>query len=113
MRVQARKASDDGITFDSLAEHRRYLELKTLQQGHVISKLQAHPQFTFVVNNLPIAKYTPDFSYHDAEGKLVVEDVKGFKKSKKTGRLLPRVDREFGIKKKLMLACFGITVEVV
>lgn len=45
-----------------------------------------------------IAKYVCDFQYRDRHGNLTVEDVKG------------RVTPEYRIKKRLMLACFGIEV---
>lgn len=46
-----------------------------------------------------ICHYTPDFSYTDDRGVHHVEDVKG------------RVSREYPIKKRLMLASHGVTVE--
>lgn len=113
MRVRARKVEEDGIVFDSLTEHARYRDLKLLQRSGDISKLQVHPTFKFVVAGMEVGKYTPDFSYQRNDGKHVIEDAKGFKKSKKTGRLLPRVDREFGLKRKLMKALFALDVEIV
>lgn len=113
MRVRARKVEEDGIVFDSMTEHKRYRELKLLVRSGEISKLQVHPVFIFIVSDVRVGKYKPDFAYHDRNGGLHIEDAKGFKKSKKTGKLLPRVDREFGLKKKLMLALFGLDVEIV
>ena len=118
MRVKARKVQDDGITFDSVTEHRRYLELRMLQRAGEISKLQAHPQFVFIVNEITVGKYRPDFYYLRPLGtsggqEAVCEDVKGWKRSAKTGRLLPRVDRDFSLRRNLMLACFGLKVEIV
>lgn len=113
MRVRAIKTTVDNMTFDSKHEAAIYGVYKALQQRGQISKLQCHPTFTFIVQGLPIAKYTPDFSYHDEKDRLHIIDAKGFRKSKKTGKLLPRVDREFHIKKKLMQACFGLEVEIV
>ena len=113
MKVHARKVTIDNIVFDSVHASEVYSDLKLQQRAGLISKLQCHPQFTFIVNGLPIAKMKPDFTFHDKEDRLHVLDAKGFKRSKKTGRLLPRVDREFGIKAKLMKACFGLEIEIV
>ena len=113
MKFRAKKTLVDNILFDSKTEAARYQDLKLMQRAGDISKLQCHPTFTFVVHGLPVAKYTPDFSYHDKQDRVVIEDVKGWKKSPRTGKLLPRVNREFGLKKKLMLACFGLEVKVV
>lgn len=113
-RAEAHRRTADGIVFDSILEKDRYLMLRDLQRKGKIEKLQLQPTFRCVVADIEICKYSPDFSYIETEnGKLHVEDVKGFKKSKKTGKLLPRVNREFGIKRKLMIALFGIVVDVV
>lgn len=104
----------DGIEFDSLLEMHHYANLKILQRAGKIEKLQHEPLFRCIVNDVQICTYRPDFTYLDAQTQaLHVEDVKGWRKSKKTGKLLPRVNREFGMKVKLMRACFGITVELV
>ena len=117
MRVQRSDKSRrmcDGIVFQSIAEMERYLYLRQLQRDKVISKLQYEPTFHCEVNGQWICSYSPDFSYIEVEtGKLQIEDVKGFKRSEKTGKLLPRVNREFGIKKRLMKAIFGLDVEIV
>lgn len=114
MRCRAVKTTVDGIVFDSMTEARRYVELKLLIRAGEIEKLQCHPKFEIEVNGVRICAYTPDFSYIEMKTKKPhIEDVKGFKRSQKTGKLLPRVDREFGVKRKLMLAVFGLDVEIV
>lgn len=112
MRVRARKVTIDNIVFDSVHESTVYGDLKLQVRSGLISKLQVHPQFKLIVNGVAIGKYTPDFTYHDRQDRVHVIDAKGFKKSKKTGKLLPRVDRDFSLKKKLMLALFALEVEV-
>ena len=113
-RSDPTKRTCGGITFASIPEMDRYLYLRQLQRDKVITKLQYEPTYRFFVNDIHIADYSPDFSYIEREtGTLHIEDVKGFKKSKKTGKLLPRVNREFGLKKRLMKALFGIDVEIV
>jgi hypothetical protein len=71
-------------------------------------------KFRFELNGIHLGYFTADFTYIDVPtNAVIVEDVKGWKKSKKTGKLLPRVNREFGLKMKLMKAMFGIEVQVV
>ena len=108
------KRTADGIVFDSIAEMERCEGLKLLQRDGIIREVRYQTHYDLVVNDLKICTYTADFTYIDAATNQVhVEDVKGFKRSKKTGKMLPRVNREFGIKKKLMKALFDIDVEVV
>lgn len=79
----ARKVALDGYTFDSQAEARRYLELKTLAaQGH-IQALAVHPRFvlqepfrTRKGERIRAIHYKADFEYVE-HGVRVVEDVKG------------------------------------
>lgn len=104
----------DGIIFDSGPELEHYQNLKALQRAGKISQLQYAPKFTFIVNDVKIGTYKPDFTFRDnITGYLRVQDVKGWKRSPKTGRMLPRVDRGFNKTKALMKACFGLTVEIV
>lgn len=114
MRRRAKKVEIDGITFDSLTEGRVYTEqLRPLARAKKITQLQVHPKFTFIVNDVIVGSYKPDFVFCDQDGKLRCWDAKGFKRSPKTGKMLPIVDRGFGKTKKLMKACFGIDVECV
>ena len=75
----------DGYTFDSLAESRRYWELKALERAGEISGLVVHPKFVLQeavkVNGETIRAitYSPDFQYFDHNGMQVAEDVKGGK----------------------------------
>lgn len=73
----------EGIRFDSIAEYRRYEELKLMEKAGEISCLSVHPRFllqeAFIT---PDGKreaqitYEADFKYFE-QGKPVVEDVKG------------------------------------
>lgn len=69
-KYNAKKVVDDGITFDSQAEHRRYCELKWLLKAGQISHLGVHPR-----HDLIDCKYEADFIYREGD-KVVVEDVK-------------------------------------
>lgn len=112
MKYNAKKVTIDGIVFDSGHEGDVYLDRKMALRAGLITKLQCHTLFVMVVNEITICRFKPDFVFHEG-GQVRVWDAKGFKKSKKTGKLLPRVDREFGLKCKLMLALFGLKVECV
>lgn len=100
-KYNARKTMVDGIKFDSKKEARRYEELKLQENVGVISHLQLQPKFRLLDGfkhrgeTIRPINYFADFSYIDAEGNEVVEDVKG----KKTD--------VYNIKKKLFLNKFG------
>lgn len=112
MRYHAKKVEIDGFVFDSGHEGDVYLDLKLQQRAGLISKLQIHPKFHFFVQGILVGTMKPDFTYLDEKDMVRVVDAKGFKKSPRTGKLLPRVDREFGIKRKLMKALFGLEIEI-
>ncbi len=75
-----RKVVIDGYTFDSQAEANRYLELQLLVKAGTISNLEAHPLYELHAagKHHRAASYEGDFSYTEA-GRLVVEDVKGYR----------------------------------
>lgn len=103
----------DGIEHASQKEANRWCELKLLERAGKIKDLQRQVKFTLIPaqyeyefnevvkakGKLPKGKlierecaYIADFVYHNAEdGKMVVEDTKGFK------------TKEYVIKRKLML----------
>ena len=92
-------------THQSKLEARRCDELHLMQQAGEIRKLQAHPQVTYrlEVNGALIARYVTDFVYEQSgigPHCLIVEDTK----SKAT------MTPTYRLKKKLMLACHGITI---
>ena len=93
-----KKVSIDGRTFDSKLEASRYVELKRLQEGGIISGLQCQVPFALEINGNLICKYICDFRYVDIDGKMVTEDAKGDR------------TRVYAIKKKLMKALHGIEI---
>lgn len=97
-----KKVEIDGKKFDSKAEGARYVELKRLQEGGVISGLKTQEEFALPVNGALICKYRADFIYLDSDGNRVVEDVKG-------GPVTP----VYTLKKKLMKAIHGIEIKEV
>lgn len=74
----------DGYTFDSLAECRYYVYLKSLHEQRKISKVKVHPTYDLIPpfvdylgNSHRGIKYEADFEYYDETGRLIVVDVKG------------------------------------
>jgi hypothetical protein len=82
-KYNTRKVTEDGITFDSVAEWNRYMKLKLLEQYCQIEGLEVHKVFELqpsfskgMLETIRAIKYEADFFYK--EGILtVVEDVKG------------------------------------
>jgi hypothetical protein len=97
-KYNAHKVELDGMTFASKLEARRYQVLCDLQQNGQISNLLMQVRFDLNVNGQKICAYIADFQYTE-DGQTVVEDAKG------------RKTKEYQIKKKLMLACYGIAIK--
>jgi hypothetical protein len=91
------KIEIDGIIFHSKGEANRYLELKHLMRGGVISRLELQPKFTIAINGYKICDYIADFSYIE-NGDRIVEDFKGH-----------RTD-VYKLKKKLVKALYGVDI---
>ena len=107
-KYHAKKTEVDGITFDSVKEARRYSSLKLLQKVGEIADLQTQVEFVLLpaqkgkYRNERSVKYVSDFCYTVVStGELVVEDAKGMK------------TREYGIKRKLLLYKYVISVKEV
>lgn len=115
-----------GEMFDSIAEHKRWCELRLLERAGRISGLKRQVTFELIPSQreestevykagpqkgLPKpgaviekpCKYVADFAYEDSCGKLHVEDVKGCKRGAAYDL--------FVIKRKLMLHVHGVIVE--
>ena len=74
----AKRVKVDGYMFDSLAEARRYMELKLLLKTGDIADLEVHPKYPLHCRGEVICKVIMDFAYIDARtGAEVIEDVKG------------------------------------
>lgn len=91
--------------FDSKRERARYEELILLQRAGRITDLKRQIRFDLIPSQYQNGKciyrkvsYIADFTYLQ-DGKLVVEDVKGFKTP------------EYIIKKKLMYHVHGIVIK--
>ena len=77
-----KKTQVDMYVFDSIAESKRYKELKLLERAGEIKDLELQPHFLlqegFKKNGKTYRKieYIADFQYIE-NGKVVIEDVKG------------------------------------
>ena len=104
------------MTFDSLKEYRRFVELSQLEKAGEITDLQRQVEFVLIpAQREPdtIGKrggikkgktieqkcsYVADFVYNE-NGKPVVEDTKGFR------------TKDYIIKRKLMLCVHGVRIK--
>jgi hypothetical protein len=68
----------DGHRFPSRREANRYAELKLMEKAGIIEGLCLQVPFPIEVNGQVVTRYKADFTYTQ-NGKLVVEDCKGFK----------------------------------
>lgn len=106
-KYNARMVAVDGRRFDSRAEAEHYLLLKDRQKRGEISGLECQKKFTIVEpqnygrKRVRERYYIADFAYYE-KGKLIVEDVKGYKKGV--------AYQLFTLKKALMLQKYGIWV---
>ena len=96
-KYNSHKVEVDGIIFASKLEANRYMELKLYLRIGEITDLELQPAFVLQEGFVRDGKryqaitYKADFRYRE-NGKVVVEDVKGYAKIK-----------EYVIKKKLLL----------
>ena len=125
-KYKNKKIKYDGIVFDSIKECNRYKKLKMLESSGSIKELQVHVGFVLIPaqyetferysektgNRLKdgsrcvetACNYIADFVYKDADGKLVVEDVKS---------PITRANTAYRIKRKLMRYVHGIGIKEV
>lgn len=120
-KYKNKKVEVDGILFDSKKEATRYLQLKELEKKGDIKELELQKKFELIPKQTEIyarysqktgrrlkdgervvekaCNYLADFVYIDVNGKLVVEDTKGFRTP------------DYIIKRKLMLYVHGIKIK--
>jgi len=102
-KYHARGCRVDGLYFPSQKQARRYQELKLLVRAGAISDLQvdnSQTTFRLEVNGRLICRYRADATYRE-NGKLVVEDAKGFQTD------------VYKLKRELMRAIHGIEIREV
>ncbi|RZG70468.1 DUF1064 domain-containing protein [Acinetobacter junii] len=111
-KFNTQKVELDGMTFDSKKEHKRYIELKAMQQRGEIFGLEHHTKFELAPKTKlegekrakPALRYFADFTYYISTGEYIVEDVK----SAATRKLA-----SYRNKKHLMKTVFNIDVREV
>lgn len=72
----AKKTTIDGILFHSQKEAKRYVVLKNLLACGEIKNLELQPRVPIYVNDKKVCDYVGDFRYENADGDLILEDVK-------------------------------------
>lgn len=92
-KYRAKKVTTEAGVFDSIAEHKRWVELSLLVRAGAITGLQRQTVFKLHVNGTFVGRYTPDFEYFE-NGKRVVEDVKGV------------IDEAASLRMKVFQACY-------
>lgn len=128
-KYQNKKVTVDGRSFDSIKEYRRFCQLELLEKAGEITDLKCQVKFLLLPaqreessevytrgknkgkpkEGKVIEKecaYIADFTYKQ-NGKLVVEDVKGYRNAASAGYA------KFTIKRKMMLYFYGIRVKEV
>lgn len=121
------KVTYDGIEFDSKKEVKRYIELKLLESAGQISSLELQKVYTLIPAQYEetgevytkgknagkpkrgkcieqAVTYKADFAYIDEHGRVVVEDVKGYR-DPSSGAYARYI-----IKRKMMLYFYGIQI---
>lgn len=93
-----KKTLYNGRLYSSKKEASRAYELDLLQAGGIIRKWEAQIPFAFQLNGVKICKYICDFRVFYKDGRVEIEDVKGF-----------RTDI-YRLKKKLMKAFYEIEI---
>lgn len=115
-KYRNKKIEADGMVFDSKKEYKRWCELNLLLKAGEITELerqvkipliptQREPDIIGKRGGLKKGKvieheisYIADFVYKDKDGKLVVEDTKGFR------------TKEYVLKRKMLLFLWGIRI---
>lgn len=107
-KYNSRKATYNGIIFASKKEAQRYAELKMLRDAGAIRDLQLQKKYELIpsqrINGKVVERacnYIADFVYIQ-DGETVVEDVKGYRRSKAYDLYV--------IKRKLMLYKYGVRI---
>lgn len=102
-----------GRRFASIVQRDRYVFLESKQAEGVIHGLEMEVPFDlFGTTGEVIAVYRADHVFH-IDGRRIVEDVKGTRKDKKTGKVAPFYTPEFSIKRRMFEAQYGQRISIV
>lgn len=106
-KFNANKIVIDDIKFDSQKEGNRYLQLKQLRCARDpkerVVNIETQKKYRCDVNGKHVCNYYADFVVTYADGRVEVEDVKGYKKGSSYA--------VFKIKKKLVEAIHDIAIK--
>lgn len=91
----------DGIKFQSVREADEYTELTRRVRAGDILKFDRQKKYEFIVNGVKVSSYKADFVVYHHDGSREVVDVKS---------PITRTLNDYVIRRKLMLALFGIKV---
>lgn len=95
------KVHHDGMTFDSIKEYTRWIQLKAEEEAGNITNLERQVRFPIEIAGIHICDYVSDFLYF-RDGVRIVEDVK----SEMTKKL-----PVYRLKKKLLAALNNIEIQ--
>lgn len=98
-KYRNKKTAIDGITFDSIKESKKYLELKMLQRCKCIVNFECQVKFPIMFDGKLICNYICDFVVYNLDGTRQIIDVKGVKTS------------IYNLKKKMMRIINGLEIE--
>lgn len=89
-------------TYDSKKEAGVAQQLQWREHAREIHGLRYQVRFDIVINDIKVCTYIADFTYKDESGREVVVDAKSD---------YSRKDKVYRLKKKLMHAVYGITIQ--
>ncbi len=109
-----RRIKVGGETFASKGEYRRFEYLQDFQRRGVIRDLQRQVPFPIEHNGVLMTTYMADAVYTLAStGQRIVEDYKGLKKDKESGKEKAVTTEVFSLKRKMMKAFYGVEIMII
>ena len=107
-KYNSKKTIVDGITFASNKESVRYIELRNLKMAGMIKSFSLQPEFVLQEGykradgkKIRAIKYIADFKVEYPDGRIEIEDSKGFS------------TEVFKIKRKLLEAKYDMILKIV
>lgn len=97
------KTEVDGYMFDSKHESTVWLKLRRMEEAGLIKNLVRQTSLDFCINDKKMFTYKPDMEYDDADGVHHYIDAKSSATAK---------NPVFRLKKKIIEAHYGITIEL-
>lgn len=86
------------LCFASKKEHKRWHELRALEEAGIITDLRAQVPYDLAVDGHHITRYVADFRYQMPGQGIVVEDTKGYR------------TEEYKLKARLFAAVTGLSI---